>query len=230
MSWIFCRKSAPRPEPRFAQEPPGLAPFSRLFRFSASVDHQMTPALFRPLFRAVALSRPSLADWLSGTPSAALRPKASSGLRTRGRVIFLREKRRLPRRGASGVRLLPAKRPGRIAFPYYPRQAYREHRRRWWLFEALPPETKLLKNARGASAPRQKLALRVSARGPCEPRDGEPTGTETPAFPKSRADSESGELRVPAGLPAGDGRGCSVGRQPQAAPAFPRLEDSPLEK
>ena len=52
MSWIFCRKSAPRPEPRSAQEPRGLAPFSRLFRFSASVDHQMTPALFRPLFRA----------------------------------------------------------------------------------------------------------------------------------------------------------------------------------
>ena len=52
MSWIFCRKSAARPEPRSAQEPPGLAPFWRLFRFSASVDHQMTPALFRPLFRA----------------------------------------------------------------------------------------------------------------------------------------------------------------------------------
>ena len=47
-----CRESAARPEPRSAQEPPGLAPFRRLFRFSASVDHQMTPALFRPLFRA----------------------------------------------------------------------------------------------------------------------------------------------------------------------------------
>jgi len=52
MSWKICRFSAPRPEPRFAQEPPGHSPFWRLFRFSASVDHQMTPALFRPLFRA----------------------------------------------------------------------------------------------------------------------------------------------------------------------------------
>ena len=83
MSWIFFRKSAARPEPRSALEPPGLAPFSRLFRSSASVDHQMTPALFVPLFRACALSRHSLADRLSGTPSAALRPKASRGLRTK---------------------------------------------------------------------------------------------------------------------------------------------------
>ena len=112
MSWIFCRKSAARPEPRSALEPPGLAPFRRLFRFSASVDHQMTPALFRPLFRACALSRPSLADWLSGTPSAALRPKASHGAGLRERVIFLREMRRLPSQGASdqgsgGLPLIP---------------------------------------------------------------------------------------------------------------------------
>ena len=46
-------------------------------------DHQMTPPWFRPLFRAYALSRPSLAERLSGTPSAALRPKASHGLRTK---------------------------------------------------------------------------------------------------------------------------------------------------
>ena len=77
------RKSAPRPEPRSALEPPGLAPFRRLFRFSASVDRQMTPPSHGPLFRAYALSRPSLADRLSGTPAAALRPKASrrAGLR-----------------------------------------------------------------------------------------------------------------------------------------------------
>ena len=83
MCWKICRFSAARPEPRSTQEPPGLAPFWRLFRFSASVDHQMTPALFRPLFRAYALSRPSLADWLSGIASRALRPKAShrAGLR-----------------------------------------------------------------------------------------------------------------------------------------------------
>ena len=35
----------------------------------------------------------------------------------------------------------------------------RKLRSRWWLFEELPPETKLSKNARGASAARQKLAL-----------------------------------------------------------------------
>ena len=57
--------------------------FRRLFRSSASDDHQMTPTWFRPLLRACALSRPSLAERLSGTPSAALRPKAShcAGLR-----------------------------------------------------------------------------------------------------------------------------------------------------
>ena len=108
MSWISCRKSAARPEPRSTQEPRGLAPFSRLFRSSASVDHQMTPALFRPLSRAYALSRPSLADWLSGTPSAALRPKVSGLSQVRQRVIFLRKKRRRPRQGATGAgRLSP---------------------------------------------------------------------------------------------------------------------------
>jgi len=80
MSWKICRFSAPRPEPRSAQEPPGHSPFRRLFRFSASVDHQMTPALFAGAFRAGALSPRSLADWLSGTPAAALRPKASRSL------------------------------------------------------------------------------------------------------------------------------------------------------
>ena len=62
-SWKICRFSAPRPEPRFAQEPPVLAPFRRLFRFSASADHQMTPALFAGLF-ALARSRP--AHWRTG--------------------------------------------------------------------------------------------------------------------------------------------------------------------
>jgi len=43
----------------------------------------MTPALFAGLFGPLSLSPRSLADWLSGTPSAALRPKAShrAGLR-----------------------------------------------------------------------------------------------------------------------------------------------------
>jgi len=95
MSWKICRFSAPRPEPRSAQEPPGHSPFRRLFRFSASVDHQMTPALFAGAFRAVALSPRSLADRLSGTPSAALRPKASRGAGLRGGDGGLRAELRL---------------------------------------------------------------------------------------------------------------------------------------
>ena len=91
MSWIFYRKSAPKPEPRSALEPPGLTPFWRLFRFSASVDHQMTPAWFVPLFRAYALSRHSLADWLSGTPSAALRPKASRRAELRDELLSVEQ-------------------------------------------------------------------------------------------------------------------------------------------
>ena len=166
MSWKICRFSAARPEPRSALEPPGLAPFRRLFRFSASVDRQMTPALFARLFRA---SRFRLAHWrtgcraplrgpsdlkhhaapdcregmasvglrLPGEPSD-LKHHAACGLSTawgcalkvappaawesvgrrvlqaqkplriaprwaRGRVIFLRDARRLPSRGASGL-------------------------------------------------------------------------------------------------------------------------------
>ena len=105
MSWKICRFSAPRPEPRSAQEPRGLAPFSRLFRFSASVDHQMTPALFAGAFRAGALPPRSLADWLSGTPAAALRPKASrrAGLRG-GEVERWAEQRLVPlERWATGI-------------------------------------------------------------------------------------------------------------------------------
>ncbi len=56
---------------------------SRLFRFTASADRQMTPALFVPLFRACALSRHSLADWLFALPPVALIPCAQhcAGLR-----------------------------------------------------------------------------------------------------------------------------------------------------
>ena len=70
-SWIFCRKSAPKPEPRSALEPPGLTPFWRLFRFSASVDHQMTPPLFAGASRA---SRLRPAHWRSGCRARLRRP------------------------------------------------------------------------------------------------------------------------------------------------------------
>ena len=65
------RKSAPRPEPRSALEPPGRTPFRRLFRFSASVDHQMTPPWFARLFRA---SRSRLAHWRSGCRASLREP------------------------------------------------------------------------------------------------------------------------------------------------------------
>ena len=64
-----------------------------------------------------------------------------------------------------------------------------------------------------------------------EKRDGSRSRVpDTEAFPESRTGRDATNGHSPAGLPAGVGRGCSVGRQPQAAPAFPRLEDSPLEK
>ena len=65
------------PEPRSRNEPRELALFSRLVPSASSADHQMTPALFVPLFRACALSRHSLADWLFALPPVALIPCAS---------------------------------------------------------------------------------------------------------------------------------------------------------
>ena len=51
------------------------------------------------------------------------------------------------------------------------------------------------------------------------------------ALPKSRPNhASSGRPESPAGLPAGVGRGCSVGRQPQAAPAFPCPEGDTLRE
>ena len=80
--------------------------FPRFVPSASSADLQMTPAWFVPLFRACALSRHSLADWLFALPLVALIPCASrsAGLRERG--IFLRKMRRLPRGGASGVTFL----------------------------------------------------------------------------------------------------------------------------
>ena len=49
-------------------------------------DHQMTPPLFAGAFRAFGPFAPLTSARLSGTPSAALRPKASRGLRTKWRV------------------------------------------------------------------------------------------------------------------------------------------------
>ena len=64
-------------EPRSRNKSRGLAPFSRLVPSASSADLQMTPAWFVPLFRACALSRHSLADWLFALPLVALIPCAS---------------------------------------------------------------------------------------------------------------------------------------------------------
>ena len=102
ISWKICRFSAVRPEPRSTQEPHGLAPFSRLFRFTASADRQMTPALFVPLFRACALSRHSLADWLFALPAVALIPCAQHCAGLRAGVVGRWTMPCLSRRGAVG--------------------------------------------------------------------------------------------------------------------------------
>ena len=59
---------------------PSLRLFSRLVRFSASVDHQMTPALFAGLSGPSALPSRSLADRLLALPSVALVPCDSRGV------------------------------------------------------------------------------------------------------------------------------------------------------
>ena len=50
-------------------------------------DHQMTPPLFAGAFRAFGPCAPLTAARLSGTPSAALRPKASRGAGLRGGLL-----------------------------------------------------------------------------------------------------------------------------------------------
>ena len=128
MSWKICRFSAARPEPRFTQEPPGLTPSWRLFRFSASVDHQMTPALFARLFRA---SRFRLAHWRTGC-SRSLWSRSSLAHHAacrEGGVYFTSSAGHLARRGASSVGFPTFKASGSVEFLTSPsRQAGREHR------------------------------------------------------------------------------------------------------
>jgi len=71
-----------RPEPRFAQEPPGLAPSRRLFRFSASVDSQDDADLVRGGSPGLRPSRP--AHWRIGCRARLRRP---SDLKHHGRRI-----------------------------------------------------------------------------------------------------------------------------------------------
>ena len=85
-SWKICRFSASRafarvrkkrhPEMPFARSRPGIRP-SGGFVASLCVDHQMTPPLFAGAFRAFGPCAPLTSARLSGTPAAALRPKAS---------------------------------------------------------------------------------------------------------------------------------------------------------
>ena len=59
-------------------------------------DHQMTPPLFAGAFRAFGPFAPLTSARLSGTPSAALRPKASRGLRGMGRVLSVEPRAACP--------------------------------------------------------------------------------------------------------------------------------------
>ena len=119
-SWKICRFSASalravrkkrHPEMPFARSRPGSRP-SGGFVARLAFDHQMTPPSPGPLIGPSALPRPSASARLSGTPSAALRPKAShrAGLR-KGKLRVGR--RALPpsppgiRKGGSLSRLPP---------------------------------------------------------------------------------------------------------------------------
>ena len=260
----------------------------RLFRFSASVDHQMTPALFAGLF---ALSRFRPAHWRTGCRARLRRPSdlkhhaasregggvgssvgqncalhlgalsegrltpfssritprrvEGGGWLTLGRTapcafgtldegccLHLRPKcpgvlrplatsRSSPPRTASTLRLLaPSPRAGSLLF-------------RWQFPEALPPETRGTANAWGVSARRQDPALRASAHGPCDVRDGDAgRNRSSRLFPKAGRSRKHGSPRPPKeGVLRGDGRGCRRGNAvSHNAPAFPRLEDSALNK
>ena len=126
-----------------------------------------------------------------------------------------------PLRPASTLRLLaPSPRAGSLLF-------------RWQLSEARPPESRGTANSRGVSARRQDPALRASARGPCDTRDGDAgRNRSSRLFPKAGRSRKHGSPRPPKeGVLRGDGRGCRRGNAvSHNAPAFPRLEDSALNK
>ena len=78
-SWISCRKSASalravrkkrHPAQSFARSRPGIRP-SGGFVAHLAIDHQMTPALFRPLFRA---TRSRGLHWRTGCRARLRRP------------------------------------------------------------------------------------------------------------------------------------------------------------
>ena len=126
-----------------------------------------------------------------------------------------------PPRTASTLRLLaPSPRAGSRLF-------------RWLFPEALPPESRDTANARGVSARRQDPALRASAHGPCDTRDGDAgRNRSSRLFPKAGRSRKHGSPRPPKeGVLRGDGRGCRRGNAvSHNAPAFPCLEDSASNK
>ena len=91
-----------------------------------------------------------------------------------------------PLRTASTLRLLaPSPRAGSYLF-------------RGEFPEALPPETRDTANARDVSARRQDLALRASARGPCDTRDGDAgRNRSSRLFPKAGRSRKHGSPRPP---------------------------------
>ena len=91
-----------------------------------------------------------------------------------------------PPRTASTPRLLaPSPRAGSRLF-------------RWQFLEALPPETRGTENARGVSARKQDPALRASAHGPCDTRDGDAgRNRSSRLFPKAGRSRKHGSPRYP---------------------------------
>ena len=85
-----------------------------------------------------------------------------------------------------------------IPYAYLPRPRAGSRLFRWQFLEALPPETRSTANARGVSARRQDLALRVSAHGPCDARDGDAgRNRSSRLFPKAGRSRKHGSPRPP---------------------------------
>ena len=204
-------------------------------------DHQMTPPLFAGASRAFGPCAPLTAARLSGTPSAALRPKASRLSRARQRVIFLREMRRLPNQGASGVGFPACPIQGRkFPFPLVSSRStspgYALSCKPRVVSSAHPEERG---TARGVGYPTRRLfpkAERDGLRRVARPKGrgatlsaGGASGSELIArWRVHRAFArEHGDATERGNGGRGRRRGNAVSHN---APAFPRREGSPLEK
>ena len=209
----------------------------------------MTPPLFAGAFRACGPFAPLTAARLSGTASRALRPKASrrAGLRDelspfeKNTACLVSELRAwafpdfIFRKTYGFLALWPRDESLALAGNFskiFSRiqnagQAAcsqpRSSRRKTGRFEERCPTRRLFPKTE------RTRMRRVGTRKGASLSAGGASGSELIA--SGRASSGfAGRACVAANERGKGGRGCSVGRQPQAAPAFPRLEDSPLKK